>query len=191
MTPILGIMASQISGHLYAPTGSMFHISTTTLSTTQTTITFSSIPADYTHLQLRLFARTNRSAQNAANLLIRFNNDTGSNYAYHDLFGDGASATASGAATQTSIIANRLTGAGAAASIFGTIIIDVLDYTSTNKNKTVRALGGYDENGAGASSFSGGVYFATPAAITRIDLTSVAGTADFVQYSSFSLYGVK
>ena len=166
-------------------------IATTTLGSNQTTITFSSIPATFTHLQLRVFARTNRTAQSFANLLIRFNNDTGSNYAYHDLFGDGASATASGTATQTSIIANRLTGAGATASIFGAIIVDVLDYTSTNKNKTVRALGGVDLNGSGALSYSSGLYFATPAAINRIDLTTIAGTFDFVQYSQFALYGIK
>jgi hypothetical protein len=186
--PILGIIASSKLGIV---PGDFESIATTTLTGNQTTITFSSIPATFTHLQLRVFARTNRTSQNEANLLIRFNNDTGSNYAYHDLYGDGASVTASGVANQTSIIANRLTGAGATASIFGAIVVDVLDYTSTNKNKTVRALGGVDRNGSGGLSFSSGLYFATPAAINRIDLTTIAGTFDFVQYSSFALYGIR
>ena len=185
--PLLGIIASQ--GRATAT--AYESIATTTLGSNQTTITFSSIPATFTHLQLRVFARTNRTSQDFANLLIRFNSDTGSNYAYHDLFADGATVTASGTTTQTSIIANRLTGAGATASIFGAIIVDVLDYTSTNKNKTVRALGGVDLNSSGALSYSSGLYFATPAAINRIDLTTIAGTFDFVQYSSFALYGIK
>ena len=85
MTPILGIMASQISGHLYAPTGSMYHISTTTLSTTATTVTFSSIPADYTHLQVRI-----NWAENSTNwLAMNFNSDTtGANYKTHELQGN-------------------------------------------------------------------------------------------------------
>jgi hypothetical protein len=48
-----------------------------------------------------------------------------------------------------------------------------------------------DRNGAGALSFSSGLYFATPAAINRIDLTTIAGTFDFVQYSQFALYGIR
>ena len=186
--PILGVIASS---KLTAVPNSYESIQTTTLTGNQTTITFSSIPATFTHLQLRIFARTNRTGNDFANLLIRFNNDTGSNYVYHDLFADGATVTASGTATQTSITANRLTGPTATANVFGAIIVDVLDYTSTNKNKTIRALGGADNNGSGALSFSSGLYFATPVAINRIDLTTIAGTFDFVQYSSFALYGIK
>jgi hypothetical protein len=185
--PILGIIASQ--GRVST---SYQSIATYTLGSNQTTITFSSIPATFTHLQLRIFARTNRVGGVEANLLIRFNNDTSTNYTYHDLYSDGTTATASaGGASQTSIIANRLTGADAAASIFGAIVADVLDYTSTNKNKTVRALGGVDRNGAGGISFSSGLWFKAPEAINRIDLTTIAGTADFIADSSFALYGIK
>ena len=187
--PILGIIASS---RLVAVPNSYESIATTKLTGNQATITFSSIPTTFTHLQLRVFARTNRVGGVEANLLIRFNNDTSTNYTYHDLYGDGSSATASaGGASQTSIIANRLTGADAAASIFGAIVVDVLDYTSTNKNKTVRALGGVDRNGAGGISFSSGLWFKAPEAINRIDLTTIAGTANFIADSSFALYGIK
>ena len=162
----------------------------TVASGTSNEISFTSIPSTYEHLQIRLNARTNRSIQAEANLLIRFNNDTGSNYAYHDLYGDGANATASAATTQTKIIANRLTGAGADANIFGSIIIDILDYKNTNKYKTVRAFGGVDRNGAGGISFSSGVWMNTNA-ITEIDFTTIEGSFDFVQYSHFALYGIK
>ena len=175
-----------------AAAGDYESIATVTVASgTSNTISFTSIPSTFDHLQLRLIARTNRTGNPEANLLIRFNSDTTSNYAYHDLYGDGSSATASAATSQTEIIANRLTGATAAASIFGAIIIDILDYTSTNKNKTVRALGGDDRNGAGAVSYSSGLWFKSPEAITRIDLTTIAGTYDFTQYSHFALYGIK
>jgi hypothetical protein len=162
----------------------------TVASGTSNEISFTSIPSTYNHLQIRLIARTNRSSNTEANLLIRFNNDTGSNYAYHDLFGDGASVTVSAATSQTKIIANRLTGASATANIFGSIIIDILDYKNTNKYKTVRAFGGVDRNGAGGISFSSGLWMNTNA-ITEIDFTTIEGSFDFTQYSHFALYGIK
>jgi hypothetical protein len=187
---ILGIIASSKLG--IAPIVPSFEsIETITVASgTSNEISFTSIPSTYNHLQIRLFARTNRTSNNEANLLIRFNNDTGSNYAYHDLFGDGASVTVSAATSQTKIIANRLTGASATANIFGSIIIDILDYKNTNKYKTVRAFGGVDRNGAGGISFSSGLWMNTNA-ITEIDFTTIEGSFDFTQYSHFALYGIK
>jgi hypothetical protein len=78
----------------------------------------------------------------------------------------------------------------AAANIFAGMVIDILDYTSTSKNKTVRSLGGYDRNGAGEISLSSGLWYASPAAITSIELTTTA-TTEFKSYSQFALYGIK
>ena len=98
---------------------------------------------------------------------------------------------AGGEGSGTYALAYRLTAANAAASIFGAIITDVLDYKSTNKAKTVRALGGQDRNGAGEVFFSSALWNpSTPAAITSITLAPLNGT-NFVQYSSFALYGIK
>ena len=46
-------------------------------------VTFSSIPATYTHLQLRGIARTNRADSNQDAVVVRFNSDTGNNYSRH------------------------------------------------------------------------------------------------------------
>ena len=191
MTPILGIMASQISGHLYAPTGSMYHISTTTLSTTAATVTFSSIPTGYTHLQLRCLIRTNRTSGDGADLKVNFNSSSAT-YAFHNLSGYGGSASAEAGTSDVTISLQRLASDNTGGSnIFAGMIIDILDYQSTSKAKTVRSLGGYDNNGSGGQiSLSSGLWYATPAAITQIDLTTTA-TTSFKQYSSFSLYGVK
>ena len=79
MSPIPGIWASQISGHLWAPSGAYDAIASTTLSASAASITFSGIPSTYTHLQVRL----QTSASAAANYYYQVNGDTGSNYYWH------------------------------------------------------------------------------------------------------------
>ena len=182
-----GILASGISGHLIPPSSYESIATVSVGSGGSSTITFSSIPATFTHLQIRVMGRqTNGSADNYANL--RFNGDGGSNYSYHHLVGDGSTAAASSATSQTVIYLQRYAAAGAAASIFGASVIDILDYQNTNKNKTIRNLGGNDRNGAGAIYFSSGAWFNT-AAVTSITITPASN--DWAEYSSFALYGIK
>ena len=95
--PMLGIMASQISGHLWAPSGAYDSIATVTLGSAASTITFSSIPSTYTHLQFRVMARDTTTGVTQTSLRWQFNGDTAANYtAYHDIFGNGASTGADG-----------------------------------------------------------------------------------------------
>jgi len=183
MTPILGIMASQISGHLFTPTGSMFHIASTTLSTTAASITFSSIAADYTHLQIRALGMFTGTV-GVGN--ISFNGDNASsNYSFHTLHGDGSTAGASGSASQNQ---GRFTAIGGTTPSYPTaMVMDILDYANTNKYKTVRHLFAWDGNGSGYVEFDSNNWRSTNA-ITSITFTP-ANT--FNTYSSFSLYGVK
>lgn len=177
----LGVIASQISGHLWAPSGAYDSIATTTVGTGgASSITFSSIPSTYTHLQIRGIAQAT-----LATGFIRFNSDSASNYATHYLYGDGASA-ASGAATNQTISYAFL--ATASANIFGGAVIDILDYTNTNKYKTMRSLSGGDQNGTGYIELISGLWQST-SAITSITLIPASG--NFAQYSSFALYGIK
>lgn len=175
-----------------AAVGDYQSIATTTLSSSQATITFSSIPSTYKHLQLRAIARSGRTTQND-DVYLNINSDTGSNYAYHYLLGDGATASAGALATQTKgyVARNTMAGASSAANVFSPFIVDILDYTSTNKNKTIRTLGGTEENSNnGGIALISSLYFATPAAITTLTLT-LPSSASFVTYSSFALYGIK
>ena len=180
-------MASQISGHLYAPTGSMYHIASTTLSTTAASVTFSSIAADYTHLQIRMIARDTRSVT-LEGYTIQFNGDTVGNYSDHSLYGDGSSAAAFANTSATFMSPYAIASANATASVFGASVIDILDYANTNKYKTIRSLTGVDNNGSGVIGFSSGNWRNT-AAITSVTVGAQVGT--WVAYSSFSLYGVK
>jgi len=186
MAPILGIMASQVTGHLFAPSGAWDSIATVT-SPAATSVTFSSIPSTYTHLQIRGIAN-NGEVSGYNNQSIRLNGDTASNYDYHTLYGDGTSAASTAGTTRTSIQdAFRIP--PSSTSIFGAFVIDILDYTSSNKNKTVRILNGGDSNGSGWIGLHSGLWFATPAAVTSVTLISSSG--NFGTYSSFALYGIR
>lgn len=190
MTPILGIWASQNYPRV---TTSFESIATVTVgSGGSSSVTFSSIPATYKHLQIRILGRTDRSGADVDNIKINFNSDTGSNYyKAHTLFCDGSAAYASAEGSGTYTKAFRLTTDNVAnTTTFGTAIVDILDIDSTNKNKTIRCLGGYDKNGAGEVWFTSGMWFATPAAITSIVLAPESGT-NFKQYSHFALYGIR
>lgn len=195
--PILGIMASQISGHLFAPSGAYDSLATVTLSSTTSTVTFAGIPSGYKHLQIRALTQTNRTTYNTDDFKLIFNGDSGSNYAYHILQSPAQSpnngTAAGGSASQTSI--NGFSSASSVAtSVFGGTVIDVLDYANLNKYKVTRGLSGADTNGA-ASGYAGYIGFTSglwmnTAAITSVTFTPSYGTA-FNQYSQFALYGVK
>ena len=150
-------------------------------------ITFSTIPSTYKHLQIRGISRsTDSSAYTQTKLTI---NGVTTNYTLHQLFGDGASATAFAQTAQSSTQYESMTADTASASIYGVTIIDILDYLSTDKYKTFRIMGGYDANGSGRLALSSGMTTTNTNAITSVTLTPRFG--NFKQYSSFALYGIK
>jgi len=184
MTPILGIMASQISGKL----SSYESIATTILSTNTATISFSSIPQTYQHLQIRLFARSTTVATNS-NAYIQFNGVTSAAYSYHELTGSGGTAGAAGSASVTGPRICNYPAASSTASMFGAGIIDILDYANTSKNTTYRSINGNDQNGSGYSILFSGAWYNTNA-VTSILIGDNSG-GNFVQYTSAALYGIK
>ena len=146
------------------------------------TAEFTSIAGTYSHLQIRYIVKVS----DGFGLGMRLNSDTGSNYTRHRLQGNGSTASATGGGGQTVMNFNS----GNGYSAFGAGIIDLLDYTSTNKAKTVRVLDGIDTNGSGAILLESGLWYATPAAVTSIQLVQL-GSGVFSQYSHFALYGIK
>jgi hypothetical protein len=193
--PVLGIVASQISGHLFAPSGAYDSIATVNVSSATSSITFSSIPSTYTHLQLRGISRSS-SGNNYDNLIIGFNSDTGANYASHYLAGNGATADSYAWTSDTAIRSFYTSGGGAISGVFAASVIDILDYANTSKFKTTRQLNGFDNNGTGTSNYdkgtvdlSSGLWRST-SAISSINLQINAGV-NFTQYSQFALYGIK
>jgi hypothetical protein len=180
---------SLLTGNTAYDPGATFLIDTVTVgSGGASSISFASIPSTYQHLQIRGISRTNRADTNDF-MTLRFNSDSGTNYAYHSLYGNGASAGGNDTGTSTGTPWSGVTAGGnATASMFGTAIWDVLDYKNTNKYKTTRLLSGTDQN-----STTGRIYFMSnlwqnTAAITTVTIIPTYGTS-FSQYSSFSLYG--
>lgn len=153
-------------------------------------ITFGSggtIPQTYKHLQIRATARMAASAT-LDSLWAQFNSDTtASNYYAHGIYGTGSGTPGayadSGAFAQIGI----LSAANAGSNMFGSFIMDILDYQNTNKYKTTRTLSGADLNGDGQLRFVSGLWRNTNA-ITSL---RIAGNSNFAQYSSFALYGIK
>lgn len=194
MTPLsLGIFAS---ANLSAAATSFESIATVSVgSGGAATIEFTSIPGTYTHLQIRGIARGTRTDFSIDQLYTRVNSDTGSNYAWHWLYGNGSSASADAGANATSMNLGWFATAATASvtNTFGGVVIDILDYANTNKFKTFRVLSGNDFNGGG-SPFSGTIILASGLWRSTSAITSISfdpSEANFAQYSHFALYGVK
>jgi hypothetical protein len=183
MSPIPGIIASQITGHL--STNSYESIATVTVpSGGQSSISFNSIPSTYKHLQIRFIAR----GLSGGAIYTQFNGDTATNYSAHNLNGDGATAAAQSQTSTNTPLIIRNGGISTTANIFTAGIVDILDYANTSKNKTLRSLSGQDLNGSGLIELASNAWYIT-SAITSITMTQ-NGTG-FAQFSSFALYGIK
>jgi hypothetical protein len=169
--------------------GSYDAIGTATGTGSSGTITFSSIPSTYKHLQIRALGRSSYAGTNVQ-IAMRFNSDSASNYSTHYLVGVGSgSGTSSGTANTTYIEGGQMAGANLLASTYGVTIIDILDYQNTNKNKTSRSLSGFDENGSGQVIFSSGAWRNSASAISSITL--IAGAGNWTTATQFDLYGIK
>ena len=192
MSPIIGIIASSITG---SKLSSYESIATATGNGSSSTITFSSIPSTYKHLQIRGIGKATPTTQASGLLNIQCNSDTGSNYARHSLRGDGSTTAASGTASTTNTrfqdaLAYSQTSPVNMANIFGAFIIDIHDYSSTSKYKTIRGLGGIDANTASADfeiNLISGLWMNT-AAINSITLSA---NDPFTTTTTFALYGIK
>jgi hypothetical protein len=183
--PIFGITASS---NMSTKLTDFYQIATTTATGgSVANVTFSSIPQDYTHLQIRYITRT-VSANADDQFYLNYNGVTSSSYRSHQLYGGGSSAASADSGLITVGFPCRIAGGTSAAGIFSVGVIDILDYTNTNKYKTFRSINGYDKNGSGEVFLSSGFLSSTTDAITSLVLRS---NSNLAQYSSFQLYGVK
>ena len=174
---------SGLLGNGGGATNSYESISTVTVGAGgSSVITFSSIPSTYKHLQIRYINTTSTVNQN---LVVTFNSDTGSNYAWHRLLGDGSSAIADASSSTTGMNIGR---SGGNSTSFAGGVFDILDYANTSKYKTARTLYGTDQNGSGLIFLASGLWQNT-AAISTVTFTPASG--NFAQYSQFALYGIK
>jgi hypothetical protein len=187
---LLNSLLGTLSSGVAAATSSYESIASATVGTSGV-VTFSSIPATYSALQVRFIARTDRSGSNDQ-IKITLNSDTGTNYTRHYLQGNGASAIAAGTITLANNSMLQIPAASVTASIFGVGIIDIQDYANTTKYTTLRIIYGEDLNsGTTASSIylQSGLWLNT-AAVSTIAF-SVLNGPNYVTGTQFALYGIK
>ena len=185
-----------LAGNAAYDPGGYWPIASATGTGSSGAITFSSIPSTYTHLQIRFIAKdTYTTAADADAVYLRFNSDSGTNYTRHLLAGDGTSATASGILSMTGAWVPRsiVTSNTSVNNMFGVGIIDILDYTSSTKNKTIQSLSGANTNGTASPNdgicVSSSLWLST-SAITSISIYSNYSNV-FTTTSQFALYGIK
>lgn len=185
--PILGIIASSFRSAA-GPEGAYDALATVTLSASTANVSFAGIPTGYKHLQVRGIALGTAAA--SGSLFCQVNSDGGSNYTRHELSGNGSTASAYGAASQTAV------------NMYGyydnisnnnyplAFVMDILDYANTNKYKTFRVLSGMDKNGANYGEiFLKSSVWMSSSAITSLNI--YIGGQNLATYSSIALYGVK
>ena len=158
-------------------------ISTQTLASGSTSISFSSITSSYTDLVLvcNVFGTANYSG------FIRFNGDTGSNYSTTMMQGNGSTATSSRASSQTSInVLSKNIGFDTTYPTNG--IINIQNYSNSTTYKTVLSRTNVVRASAGETAAYVGLW-RNNAAITSLTIISDGGT--YETGSVFTLYGIK
>ena len=176
------IGVSLLAGNAFFLPNSFDSIATVSLSGTASSAEFTSIPSTYSHLQIRYM---DLSGVLAGDIRLQFNNDTGSTYSIHYLYGDGSSVVA-GPATNSTYIAAGVSGNSTYSSVGA---VDILEYGNTNIYKTVRTLSGVDVNGSGGYLWYSSGNWRSTSAVTSIKL--FINGYNFNANSHFALYGIK
>lgn len=171
-----------------AKTGTYTLISSSTLGTAAASISFSSIPATYTDLVL---VAVPASASGTPNILIRVNSDSGNNYSWTGIQGNGTSAT-SGREINTVRTYGTIQYYSAMTTTLGTCMIktNFMDYANAVAHKTWLSRA----DGAGYATEAVVGKWASTAAITTLDLYNYVGAGNFVNFaagSNFKLYGIE
>ena len=166
-------------------------IATQYLEADAASVTFSSIPSTYEHLELRGCARSNQHDATSDNIFLTYNGDTSSVYSYHTMTAQGSS-TWAGRTTGAAYILfpyNISAALTQPTSDYSGFTCTILDYAEDgNKNSTVT---GFSMGIMVATSpylvFHSGLWDST-ADITSLTLTVNQG--DFLRGSEFTLYGL-
>jgi len=162
-------------------------IQTQVLTSSQSAVNFSSIPQTYKHLQLRTSVKSDRGG--GFDILVMRINGATTGYSQHALYGDsGSSAVVSSATASAANIQVGWVYGSATTSAFGPSVIDILDYASTTKNKTVKSLNGMTTGTPRVFLYSG-AYFSTTTVSSLSFVSNYA--ANWIAGSRFSLYGIK
>lgn len=157
-------------------------IATTTLSSAAASISFSSIAASWTDLRLVVTAIANASTVGG---YIIYNNDSGANYSWTNLRGNGSAAASSTIAPATQI--NLAFVSNATTTIPALYTADIFSYAGSTY-KTCLITNAADKNGSGATERNVGLWRST-SAINRIDIYPNSAN-NFGAGTTATLYGI-
>ena len=155
-------------------------------------VVFSSIPQTYKHLQLRYAVRNNEGFDAIRGFFLHLapgatDSGLGNNYRSHMLLGNGSTVASSVGAADFRIVQELVPTTGSTSNSYGVGVIDILDYASTSKNKTVRWLAGANTASSSKIALVSGARYLTDA-VSTLDMYS---NGNFVSGSRISLYGIK
>jgi hypothetical protein len=153
-------------------------------------VDFTSIPATYTDLCLKLSLRTNRASLGVDTIYLEFNGSAGTAYSVRFLSGNGTSPSSGSTSAAANIAYAALAdGAGATANTFGNCDIYIPNYAGSSFKSVSSDSVNEDNTSLAYAWFNAGLW-ANTSAITSIKFVS-QNSANFVQYSSAILYGIK
>jgi hypothetical protein len=160
------------------PTETYKPLANVTLGTAVATVTFSSIPATYRDLVVIVQGNTSITSQ----VRMVINSDTGNNYNWQRLSGNGTTDTSLFSSNVAFVNLANIANATSSSAI--QIVINVMDYSATDKHKTVLSRAGNAANGTDA------IYtrWANTAAITSLQVAASSG--NWAIGSTFALYGI-
>lgn len=184
MSPIpLGILAASGTG-----LSSAYElISSQTLSSAATSVTFSSIPSTYKHLEvIAMLKTTNVSSRDA---YVTFNSDaTSGHYYWHGVRNTGSTVSSQYSVTGAGIVVTDAIATNAVAGEFHVFKMTITDYLGTAKFKTAKIIcGNYGDRTM--LRFVGGTW-ASLTALNSIDIKCDTAYS-FATNSSFALYGIR
>lgn len=185
--PILGTIASGISGHLTPPAVASFDAlySWNNNNGSTQTVDFTSISQSYRHLQLRLQVQQNAGQ----GILIRFNGDTGSNYGNYWI--NAATGSKSAGDVWINPFPQSVPDPTSNSTEYAFAIVDIHDYAQTDKIKTVYCRQSQLRASGGRGNSYSGHFWSSLSAITSIQLVQNNPAFNFTQYSQATVYGIK
>ena len=184
---LLGILNSQAAAAGGA--GAYDLLETQTLASSASSVTFTGLGSysDYKHLQIRMVTRASDAA-GIKEYRLRLNGDSGTNYSSHVLYGNGSVVSSESSTSSDTIRKQFTTAATNDTNAFGAAVLDVLDFSSSSKNTTLRSLFGSPGGTFNTVGLSSGLWINT-SAVTSIQV--FLSSNSFIAGSRFSLYGIK
>lgn len=149
-------------------------------------IEFTSIPNTYTDLCL-VYSLRNTLSDNSANIRLQMNGDTGNNYSYRRLYGDGSTTGSDSGSSGANILVGITNAATSTSNTFSNGQIYIPNYAGSNYKST--SSDAVNENNATlAYQYLIAGLWSSTSAITSLKLFVASQT--FTQYSTAYLYGI-